>query len=68
MQNGYEYLVSVARTKVPDERNEDVRAKFTNPVSKGDIIYWDHDKGSSGGLVKAVEHHPTISVLVVNEL
>ena len=50
------------------DRSHGTTTHFSNPVSKGDKIYWDHENGSSGGVVLDVEHHPTVSVLIVNVL
>lgn len=50
------------------DRSHGTTANFSNPVGKGDKVYWDHENGSSGGVVLDVEHHPTVSVLIVNVL
>ena len=70
MSDKFKYLIvtNASDTKGKIDRPHGTTAHFANPVGKGDRVYWDHKNGSSGGVVLGVEHHPSISILIVNVL
>ncbi|MEZ9398344.1 hypothetical protein AB4393_14770 [Vibrio splendidus] len=68
MAEKFKYFIELIQENESAARSEGTYAYFINPVSKGDIIYWDNEHGSCGGVIKSVEHHPTVSVLIVSKI
>lgn len=68
MSNNFKYFIVINASETNDkiDRSHGTTAHFSNPVGKSDKIYWDHENGSSGGVVLDIEHHPTVSILIVN--
>ncbi|CAH6877942.1 hypothetical protein F0Z19_4771 [Vibrio cyclitrophicus] len=68
MTEKFKYFIIVSQDSEEVERSEGTIAYFVNPVNKGDTVYWDHENGSCGGVIKVVEHHPTVSILIVKKI
>ncbi|NOH36550.1 hypothetical protein [Vibrio chagasii] len=68
MSGKFKYFIELIQENEGAASSEGTNAYFVNPVSKGDIIYWDNEHGSCGGVIKSVEHHPTVSVLIVRKI
>lgn len=68
MSGKFKYFIILTQENEGAARSEGTDAYFVNPVSKGDTIYWDNEHGSCGGVIKSVEHHPTVSVLIVSKI
>ncbi|CAK2041502.1 hypothetical protein VCRA2119O147_1590010 [Vibrio crassostreae] len=59
MTDKFKYFIIVSQDSEEVERSEGTIAYFANPVGKGDTVYWDHENGSCGGVIKCVIHrHP----------
>lgn len=67
MREKYNYHIICKGVSEQINRLNPSVCSFANPVQTGDDVYWDDIGSSFGGKVLKVEHHPTVSVLIVDK-